>query len=329
MQISYAMLTRVMRRKPTKRSADNAGSFLVALNDYGARVGLLEPHRLAIFLANIMHECAEFYYDQEVWGPTAAQKRYEDRTDLGHSAAVDGEAFLFRGRTGIQITGRTNYRKFTAWARSTTGLTVDFEKEPDLLLTDPWEGLGPIWYWDVGNPEGKSLNRYADKGDHEMVRRRINGGLNGYDDVLTLYDRIALVMLGYGPTDIAGFQKVAKASGVYKGNLDGDSGPQTRAALHAYLAALSNVATQAAPVVQETVVVPDGTEKVAAQRTGGALAIVSPLLAWAGTAFAGLDQTGVFILLGLGVVGAAILLWRGELIAARARSVLKSFRGVV
>lgn len=328
MQLTNQMLNRIMRRKPTQRSAANAGSFLIALNDYGAKVGLLEPHRLAIFLSNVMHECAEFHYDQEIWGPTPAQKRYEDRADLGHSKAVDGEAFLFRGRTGIQVTGRTNYRKFTAWARATTGLTVDFEKEPDLLLTDPWEGLGPVWYWDVGNPEGKSLNRYADKGDHEMVRRRINGGLNGYDDVLTLYDRIALVFLGYGPTDIAGFQTAAKANGVYKGNLDGDAGPQTRAALHEYLAAQSAVQTQVAPVVQETAVVPEGAEKVAAQRTGGALAIASPLLAWLGTAFAGLDQTGVFILLGVGLLGVAILLWRGERIAARARAVIKSFEGV-
>src|SRR5690606_15801790 len=127
----------------------------------------------------------EFRYDREVWGPTPAQARYEDRADLGHSAAVDGEAFMFRGRTGIQITGRHNTVNFRDWCRRVIGGNVpDFEKNPDAMLTDPWEGLGPIWYWDVGNPERKSLNRYADRGDIEMITRRVNGGLNGYADRL-------------------------------------------------------------------------------------------------------------------------------------------------
>ena len=41
-----------------------------------------------------------------------------------------------------------------------------FEKNPDAMLTDPWEGLGPIWYWST-----RDLNRYADEGDIEMKER--------------------------------------------------------------------------------------------------------------------------------------------------------------
>lgn len=269
MQLTYEMIVAASRRKPTDKTRANAQSLLVTLNEYGERTGLLKPHRLAIFLANVMHENAEFHYDQEIWGPTPAQKRYEDRADLGHSAAVAGEAFLFRGRTGIQITGRANYRKFTAWVRKTFGkATPDFEQQPDLLLTDPWEGLGPIWYWDVGNPDSRSLNRYADNGDHEMVRRRINGGLNGYEDVLALYDRIALVMMGGSPTGVLAFQKHAKTLGLYTGELDGVSGPQTRAAMHKSLAAMSQSNVNAAPVTEDVAVAPPQIDKPITQTTG-------------------------------------------------------------
>ena len=71
------------------------------------------------------------------------------------------------------------------------------------MNTDPWEGLGPIWYWDSGNPTGESLNVYADEANHEMVTRRINGGLNGYADRLARYTRAALVLLGFGLLEAA------------------------------------------------------------------------------------------------------------------------------
>ena len=84
----------------------NMNSMLVALNEYGARFGLNKPHRLAHFLAQIMHESGSFKYDKEIWGPTAAQKRYEGRADLGNTQAGDGKRFM--GRSAMQLTGRYN-----------------------------------------------------------------------------------------------------------------------------------------------------------------------------------------------------------------------------
>lgn len=193
------------------------------------------PHRLAHYLAQLMHETADFRYDVEVWGPTPAQRRYEGRLDLGNTAPGDG--YRFRGRTGIQVTGRTNYAAFRDWCRVTIDPKApDFETDPDATLTDPWEGLAPLWYWSTRN-----LNHYADANNIEMVTRRINGGLNGYADRLARYTRCGLVLLGYGPADVRQFQT---AEGL---TTDGVAGPATRSAIHAALQAGIRIDTRALP----------------------------------------------------------------------------------
>lgn len=211
-----------------KPNAANVRSVVVALDRFGGFAGLDKPHRLAHYLAQLIHESGAFQFDREVWGPTPAQKRYDTRTDLGNTPARDGDGFKYRGRTGIQITGKANVTTFMAWARKLDPSAPDFVTTPDLLNTDPWEGLGPIWYWTKGNPTGKSLNRFADANDIEMVTRRINGGLNGYRERVNAYVRVALYLLDYQLTKgaVALFQEDAGITS------DGIAGPETRAALH-------------------------------------------------------------------------------------------------
>ena len=251
--ISLALIRSVVG-KMTKAQVANANSVVVALQTYGDAFGLDQPHRLAQMLAQDTHESGAFAFDREVWGPTKAQKGYEGRKDLGNTQPGDGRRFS--GRTGIQITGRANTRSFRDWCRKLmagTSVSVpDFEKNPDAMLTDPWEGLGPIWYWDT-----RGLNRYADQGgDIEMITRKVNGGTNGLDDRIKWYARYALVMLGFGPNDLVAFQKRAGVK------VDNVPGPRTRAALHRALVALTAPVlqapeVQAAPVVEaKTVQVP-------------------------------------------------------------------------
>ena len=237
----------------------NAQSAIGSLEKYGETFGLLVPHRLAQFLPQILHESGNFRYDKEIWGPTPAQKRYDTRADLGNTPAADGDGFLFRGRAGIQITGKANYAAFRDWCRKNISATTpDFVAEPDKVLENPWEGLAPIWYWAVHD-----LNRYADKNDIEMITRRINGGLNGLADRLALYTNVALAMLGFAPAALKDFQSAAKGEGLYSGAIDGLAGPQTRAALHKALAALSDSQVAAAPVVETVtrVAVPPALDK--------------------------------------------------------------------
>lgn len=204
---------------------ENARAVIVGLEAFPA--GIDRPHRLAQYLAQLCHESGGFRWDQEIWGPTPAQRRYDTRTDLGNTPEADGDGFLFRGRGPIQITGRANYRAFRDWCADEGLAPPDFEASPEFVLTDPWEGLGPVWYWTT-----RGLNRLADDGDAENITRRINGGLNGYADRLRYLTRASLAILGRDPDDVRGFQRAAGLKA------DGIAGPQTRRALHQALVAL-------------------------------------------------------------------------------------------
>lgn len=247
MNVTSAQLAQIAGGRPDK---SNINSIVVALTEYGPKTGLDKPHRLAQFIAQIAHESGGLKYDREIWGPTAAQRGYEGRKDLGNTVKGDGKKFA--GRGPIQLTGRGNVTRFHKWCVAEGLDPPDFIKTPDLINTDPWEGLSAIWYWHVGNPTGKSLNVFADKNDIEMITRRVNGGLNGFDDRLRLYTRAGLVLEGYAPTAVREFQTAAQKAGFLpkgKDQLDGIAGPKTRAALH--MAMANGNAVAAAPVTQQ------------------------------------------------------------------------------
>ena len=220
MQITAATLAAIAGRQ----SNDNMASTISGLALAGVGAGLNRPHRLAQYLAQLAHESGLWRYDREIWGnpPTKAQKGYEGRKDLGNTQPGDGS--LFRGRGPIQITGRANTTAFRDWARKMDPAAPDFARNPDLINTDPWEGLGPIWYWST-----RDLNRYADNGDLLTITKRINGGTNGLADRQAQYTRAGLVLLGYAPADVRAFQR---SHGL---TVDGKAGPATRAAIHAEL----------------------------------------------------------------------------------------------
>ncbi len=98
-----------------KVNESNLTSVLVALDRYGDRFGMDRPHRLAQYFAQLMHESGDFRYDREIWGPTPAQQRYDTRADLGNTPEKDGDGYLYRGRTGMQL-WQGHYRQFPTGA---------------------------------------------------------------------------------------------------------------------------------------------------------------------------------------------------------------------
>ncbi|MCK8780576.1 glycoside hydrolase family 19 protein [Rhizobium sp. NTR19] len=317
-------------------SAANLQSVLTSLDRYGADVGLDRLHRLVHYLAQLMHESGSFKFDKEIWGPTPAQQRYDTRTDLGNTPEKDGDGFLYRGRGPIQLTGKGNYTSFRDWCRRKGYRCPDFVADPDAINSDPWEGLVPIWYWDEAT--GQSLNRWADQNDIETITKKINGGKNGLADRIDYYGRLALVVCGYSP-DVSGAKAFQRAAGFTGDAVDGDVGPKTRAALHKALlarsAASGDETVRSSPVVEETVieksvpvpvdrpVVPEKVEKEVRQKSswGAWLTTAIGALGGLGTWLANANPQLIIILVGAGLLCGGIILFGGEWIVRRVKSI--------
>ena len=119
------------------------------------------------FLAQVAHESGGFHYVREI----ASGRAYEGREDLGNTEPGDG--VRFRGRGLIQITGRANYRECG------DALGVDLLSRPELLEEPDLAAQSAGWYW-----HSRGLNEIADRGDARAITKKINGGLNGYQDRL-------------------------------------------------------------------------------------------------------------------------------------------------
>ena len=126
------------------------------------------PIRQLHFLAQVGHESGELRYTEEL----ASGAAYEGRQDLGNTQPGDG--VRFKGRGLIQLTGRANYQNY--------GKAIGI----DLLTNNQWERVASdpdlsvdvaAWYWNTHN-----LNQFADADDIATITRKINGGLNGYDN---------------------------------------------------------------------------------------------------------------------------------------------------
>jgi putative chitinase len=144
------------------------------------------PLRASAFLAQVAHESGELKFMEEIWGPTAQQKKYEPPSDvakrLGNTQPGDG--FRYRGRGPIQITGRANYKKYGDL------LGVDLIGNPDLAATPQYAFSTAGLFWKLNG-----LNELADVEDFVTITKRINGGLNGLEERQRYYE-IAKNILG-------------------------------------------------------------------------------------------------------------------------------------
>ena len=171
-------------------------AFLPFLQAAMTEFAIESPARAAAFLAQLAHESGQFRFMEEIWGPTAAQRRYEPAstlaTNLGNSEVGDGRRF--KGRGPIQITGRANYRRFGDL------LGADLVSEPARAALPEIAFRIAGLYW-----AKKGLNELADRATDDAFReitRRINGGFNGLEDRRKFY-AVARTVLGVVQPPIA------------------------------------------------------------------------------------------------------------------------------
>lgn len=183
-------------QKILPNAGPRAGVFVGPLNAAMEEFEITTPERVAMFIAQVAHETRELnalvenmnysaaglrggfskYFDAEAAAEYARQperignRAYANR--MGNGDEASGHGFRFRGRGLLHATGRDMYAKLS----DALGLPLIGHPE---LLERPEEGSrAGAWIWAVE----KDLNPIADRGDFRLITKRINGGLNGWDD---------------------------------------------------------------------------------------------------------------------------------------------------
>ncbi len=173
----------------------NADKYLDPLNAALAVHGIDAELRIAHFLAQVMHESGHLRLVEEnlKYSAEGLRKTFRKyfRTDaeaqayarqperigsrvyggrMGNGPESTGDGYRYRGRGLIQLTGKDNYRSFAQW------VGADVVANPD-WVAERYAVQSAVYFWEKNN-----LNALADIDDLAGITRRINGGLNGYED---------------------------------------------------------------------------------------------------------------------------------------------------
>lgn len=162
--------------------------YLDALNSAMDLFQINTCNRMAAFLANVAVESNQLRWMNEIWGPDAAQLRYDPPDELAAKLGntEKGDGYKYRGAGPIQITGKANFKKYG------DKLGLDLVNNPD-LARDFSVGLKlATAYWD-----DHKLNDPADDCLFDKIIVAINGGMNGADQRWAFY-RTALKVLDPG-----------------------------------------------------------------------------------------------------------------------------------
>ena len=168
----------------------NVDKYLPHLNALMPRFGIDGKLRVCHFLAQIALESGELRYSQEI----ASGKAYDTgnlAVALGNTPEADGDGQKYKGRGLIQLTGTANYRKFNQYLQKNIVKAPDVLKNPEVLATnDYYAVLVACWFF-----ETSGCLALADKDDIKAVTKRVNGGLNGFDQRKQYYDRAKSVIV--------------------------------------------------------------------------------------------------------------------------------------
>lgn len=170
------------------------------------------PLRLAHFLAQCDHESAGFtairenlnysangllkvfakYFNKQLANECAykpdriANIVYANR--MGNGDTASGEGIKYSGKGYIQLTGKNNFAAFGKFVND------DVVKNPDFVATK-YPLLSAAWFFD-----SKALFNIADQGGRNetiaAITKRINGGVNGLTERITLFNKYYKLLKG-------------------------------------------------------------------------------------------------------------------------------------
>ncbi|MCG3169521.1 MAG: hypothetical protein CALGDGBN_01041 [Pseudomonadales bacterium] len=192
-------------------SAADVGRYLDALNEAMRTHGITSERRIAHFLAQLMHESGCLAHTEENLRYSADglrrcfRRHFRDEAEvrayarqperigsrvyaerLGNGPEGSGDGYRYRGRGLIQLTGKDNYRGFADW------LGADVVANPH-WVAERYAVQSAVYFW-VRN----GLAELADADDLAAITRRVNGGLNGYENRRALLERARQVLTEQG-----------------------------------------------------------------------------------------------------------------------------------
>ena len=181
------------------------GSFAQELNAAMDRYGIKDEKARASFLSNVDNETGggrkfteNLNYKFARWaGINSNTKRWaknhseaefkrltaQDKANIMYANMIGNknpnDGWTFRGRGGMQLTGRANYQAYADYSGR-----QDIMSNPDLIATDPRLAAdSAAWYFMKRSKAGKQ----AMAGNIAGARKTVNGGYIGMDNYKNLY----------------------------------------------------------------------------------------------------------------------------------------------
>lgn len=180
----------------------NVAALTNSLNSLMSKYGVTTKDRIAGFLSQCGHESNGFtvlvenlnyskdgllrtfprYFTEETAASYARQpekiasKVYANRMGNGDEASKEG--FVYRGRGAIQLTGKSNYQAFAKVIGKSLEETINYLSTMDGAVESA------LWFW-----QKNGLNELADKKDVVAMTKAINGGLNGFVERQSIYNK--------------------------------------------------------------------------------------------------------------------------------------------